>query len=209
MSDSIPSDGSQSSEGQGSGSEAVVSGRTSDGTAVVIPPTPPSNGSQSRSDTATAPDDRQTADDDANDRDAAEVDNLPADQLREQMLAARRAEKRAERELDRYRKAEKARQDSEKSDLERATERAEAAEAKARTLERTIAAREIANEYGITEWLDELTGDADVRTMRAHAQRIRDRLNPGAPGMDGGVRSLGVTQPARMDELIRRGAGQR
>lgn len=212
MSDVNPSDGSQSREGPPSGDMAdSQSFRASDGTAVVVRSTPPSDGSESRSDTAPASNDRQPADDGAEDREPEPVDDrLTAEQLREQLLAARRAEKRAERELGRYRKADQARTDAEKSDLERAVERAEAAEARAKALERANQAREVAAEFGIGQWVDELTNDDDARTMRAHAQRIQARLNPGSPGMDGGVRSLGVaTQPGRFEDLIRGRAGQR
>lgn len=212
MSDQSSAGETQPREGSNpTGDDAGASSfRSSDGTAVVVPSTSPGAGErQPHPDTATAPgDSRDTADANA-DRDAEARDNaLSADDLRRQLRAARRAERDAERELERYRNAEKARADAEKSELQRATERAEAAEARVAALERQNLAQQIAAEAGIPEWADKLDGN-DARTMKADAIRIRERLNPGSPGMEGGVRSLGVQpQAGRMDDLIR-GAGRR
>lgn len=119
---------------------------------------------------------------------------------------ARKAARDSERELKRLRDAETARTDAEKTELQRATERAEAAEAKAAGMERERQAQSIAIEEGIPEWWEELRGE-DTRTLRAHAQRLRERLGRSSPGMDGGARGLGVPASAQsMDDLIRGGA---
>jgi hypothetical protein len=213
MSDVSPSDGSQSREGPPSGDTADSrSLRTSDGTAVVIPSTPPSDGSQSRPDTASAID-RQPADDGADDPEPVD-DRLTVEQLREQVLAARRAEKRAERELGRFRKADQARADAEKSELERASERAETAERRLAEMERAELAKDIAREAGIPALWQRLSG-VDSRSLRADALRLREELTalgtlPQTPGMDGGVRSLGnPPAPSRFEDMIRGSAGRR
>lgn len=209
MSDAIPSAGSESREGNPSGDAAAATYRSSDGTAVVIPSTPPSDGSEPRSDTATAPDSG------ADDRESEAVDDrLTAEQTREQLLASRRNEKRLQRELDRFQKAEKARADAEKTELERVTERAETAERELATMRRNELAKDAAREAGIPNLWHRLSGN-DVRSLKADALRVREELQAlgliqTPPGMEGGVRSLGAPpQPARMDELIRGRAGQR
>ena len=188
----------------------ATSFRGSDGTAVVVPSTSPGAGErQSRSDTAPAPGGSRDTDDADAERDAEARDNaLSVDELKRQLRAARRGARDADRELKTLRDREQARADAEKTELERATERAEAAEARVAALERQNLAQQIAAEAGIPEWADKLDGN-DARAMKADAMRIRERLNPGSPGMEGGVRSFGVPpQAGRMDDLIR-GAGRR
>jgi hypothetical protein len=127
--------------------------------------------------------------------------------LRRALEAERASRKDAEKELARLRDAEKQRSDAEKSELQLATERADAAEARASTLEREGLARQVAAESGIPSWWDTLQGD-DVRSLRASASKMRERLGmDGGGGMDGGVRGTTVPgQPASMDDLIRAGA---
>lgn len=182
-------------------SEGASSFQSSQGT-VVVPATPPrSDANQSSEESQSAAD---VADRDTDDREEAVTS---VDDLQSRLRASRRSEKALNRELERFRQAEKAREDATKSEVQRAVERAEAAEAKAASLERANSAREVAAEFGIAQWVDELVNDPDVRTMRAHATKIRERLNPGASvGMEGGVRGLGaVPQPSSMDDLIRGG----
>jgi len=146
---------------------------------------------------------------DGNDDDAQRDAGASVDDLRKALNSERRSRRDSERELKALRDAAKAREDAEKTDLQRATERAEAAEARANVLERQAEAVKIAAEFQVSDWSDELAGDPDTRTMRAHAQRIRDRLGRGSSGMDGGVRGSGVPPVAQsMDDMIRRGFGR-
>jgi hypothetical protein len=119
----------------------------------------------------------------------------------------RRARKDAEKRLKTLEDADKARRDAAKTDLERVTEERDALKAERDALLRKGQATEVAAEFGIAEWADELAGDEDTRTMRDHARKIRERLGRSAgPGMDGGVRGLGLPpQPQSMDDLIRQG----
>lgn len=184
-------------------SEGASSFQSSQGT-VVVPATPP------RSDANQSSEDHSQSAADAADRDTDDREEAvtSVDDLQSRLRASRRAEKALNRELERFRQAEKAREDANKTELQRATERAEAAESKVAALERTNLAQQIAAEVGIPDWADKLDGD-DARSMRADAQRIRDRLpNSGSvsPGMEGGVRGLGaLPQPSSMDDLIRGG----
>lgn len=174
-------------------------------------PPEPSPGAGVTPSPAPASDDRDRRDaDPAAERDEGTRDaTLSPDDLKAALTASRQAERKAARELKRLQDAEKARTDAEKSDIERATERADAAEARASALERQIAAQQVATEFGIGQWVDELQGDKDVRTMREHARRIQERLRGQSPGMDGGVRSLGVPDQASAFEDQIRAAGRR
>lgn len=120
---------------------------------------------------------------------------------------ARKAAKDAERELKSLREEKKTREDAEKTELERATEERDTLRSERDALLRAKQATEVAIEFGVPEWADELATNEDTRTMRAHAQRIRDRLGRTSPGMDGGVRGLGLPpSPQSMDDMIRQGA---
>ena len=183
--------------------------QSSEGVVLVAPSTPSRAGETPTETTPPADSGRRDADAEAEREEARRDASASPDDLRRALDASRKAERQAARELKRLQDAEKAREDANKTELQRATERADAAEAKASALERQIAAQAIAAEFGVPQWADELRGDADTRSMRAHAQRIRERLGlsgtPG-PGMDGGVRSLGAPpQPQSMDDLIRGG----
>lgn len=138
-------------------------------------------------------------------RDAA----LSADDLKNALSASRQAERKAARELKRYQDAERLREDANKTELERAVERANAAEARASALEREKHAATVASEFGIGPWVEELLGDPDTRSMREHARRIQERLRGQSPGMDGGVRSLGVPSASPTFEDQIRGAVRR
>ena len=199
MSD-IASGAGETAAPESGSSEGASSFQSSQGT-VVVPATPPRSGEQSSEESRTAAD---AAERETEDREEAVTS---VDDLQARLRASRRAEKAQARELERYRNAEKAREDANKTELQRATERAEAAESRVAALERTNLAQQIAAEVGIPDWADKLDGD-DARSMRADAQRIRDRLHPGgvSPGMEGGVRGLGaLPQPSSMDDLIRGG----
>jgi hypothetical protein len=131
---------------------------------------------------------------------------LPVEQLRKALDAERRQRRAAEREVKRHADAAKAQADAEKTELERMTERATLAEAKIADYEREVLARQIAAEAGIPEWWDRLSGE-DVRSLRADAQKVRERLGYGSGALDGGVRGSGVVQrEPSMDDLIRSGA---
>ena len=192
-----------------SGQEAGATPIPTNAGTVVLPATPPAASEMPTPDPTTNDGGRRDADSDAQrDDDRRDAELSPAD-LQKALNASRKEARENARELKRLRDAEKAREDANKSELERAVERAEAAEARAATLERANQARDVAAEFGIPNWADELANDPDTRTMRAHAERIRQRINPGSPGMDGGVRGLGApVQPSSMDDLIR-GVGRR
>jgi acetylornithine deacetylase/succinyl-diaminopimelate desuccinylase-like protein len=90
--------------------------------------------------------------------------------------------------------------------MQRVTEERDALLARVSEMERAKQAVDVATEFGVHEWADELAKDEDTRAMRAHAQRIRDRLGRTSPGMDGGVRGMGVPpSPQGMDDMIRAG----
>lgn len=125
---------------------------------------------------------------------------------RRALQAERQKSADLEKEVTRLRSAEQKRADAEKSELQLAQERAEAAEAKAANLEREALSRSVAAEFGIAQWWDTLQGD-DLRTLRASAQRLRERLGMPQGSMDGGVRGSGTPgQVPDMDALIRAGA---
>jgi DNA-binding transcriptional MerR regulator len=153
--------------------------------------------------------DRRDADSDAERDESGRDAELSPDDLRQALSASRQEARRTARELKRLQDAERKRLDAEKSELERTVERAEAAEARASALERQIAAQQVATEFGIGQWVDELQSDKDVRAMREHARRIQERLRGQSPGMDGGVRSLGVPDQSNAFEDQIRAAGRR
>jgi len=174
----------------------------------VTPPAPPAGTGVTPSPPAPEPDPaRREAGGDQGDDDQAQRDAaLDREELTKALNRERRTRREADRELKRLRDAEAARTDAEKTELQRATERAEAAEARLASMERAALAQQVAREEGIPDWADELRGD-DARALRTHAQRIRERLGRVAPGMDGGARGLGVPPaPQSMDDLIRAGA---
>src|SRR5262245_63328482 len=128
----------------------------------------------------------------------------------EEVLRALRSERRNQRETEKQlrqlQEAERQRQDAGKSELQRVTEERDELAQRVSVLERTKQASEVAVEFGVPEWAEELAQDEDTRTMRAHAQRIRDRLGRTSPGMDGGVRGMGIPPaPQSMDDMIRAG----
>lgn len=140
-------------------------------------------------------------------------DGRDAQQPPAEVLKALRAERRRARELEKelntHRAADKAREDAGKTELQRVSEERDVAVARANSLERAKQATDVAAEFGVPDWADELAQDEDTRTMRTHAQRIRDRLGRTSPGMDGGVRGVGVPPAAQsMDDMIRRGFGR-
>jgi hypothetical protein len=147
--------------------------------------------------------DSDTGHDDDSRRDAS----LSPEDAKKALDASRRAERQARKELKRYQDEEQARNDANKTELERASERAAKAETRVAEMEREALARQVANESGIPTLWHRLTG-TDVRTLRADAQRMREEMGMQSPtGMDGGVRSLGnPPQPSSMDDLIRQGA---
>ena len=136
--------------------------------------------------------------------------------LRRALESERESRRRAEREAKTLRDEIAKRDDAGKSDVERLTgiaarekERADAAEARVAKFERDTLAREIATEAGVPEWWDTLTGD-DARSLRASANKVRERLGAGRGSLDGGVRGLGgPPTPESMDDLIRAGARRR
>lgn len=126
-------------------------------------------------------------------------------ELRQALQSSRAEARRFERELKALQAKEKERADAELSEVERATARAEAAEARVKQMEREGLARQIAAELGIPQLWHRLTGD-DARSMRADGARFREELGLGQGALDGGVRG-GPSQSATpsMDELIRGG----
>jgi hypothetical protein len=153
-------------------------------------------------------------------RDADTEGSLDAEERRDAELSGtslekalkeeRRRARSLEAELRQIREAEQARADAEKTDLQRATERAESAERRVASMEREMLARQVANEAGIPTLWHRLSGD-DTRALRADAQRLREEMGLTTGALEGGVRSDGVpAQPQSMDELIRGfGAGRR
>ena len=177
----------------------------------VMPPAPPEGaGVTPTPPTTPPPDPARDAGAGGNDGDDAARDaGASVDDLRKALNAERRSRRELDREVKALRDAEQAREDAGKSDLQKALDRATAAEARASALERQADAVKIAAEFSVPEWAEELGGDPDTRTMRAHAQRIRERLGRGSTGMDGGVRSTGVPPAAQsMDDMIRQGFGR-
>jgi hypothetical protein len=177
----------------------------------VTPPTTPEGTGVTPTPPPTPPPEptRDAGTDGTTDDDARRDAGASVDDLRKALNAERRSRRELDREIRALREADKAREDASKTDLERAVERANAAEARASALERQAEATKIAAEFQVSEWAEELAGDPDARAMRAHAQRIRDRLGLRSGGMDGGVRSTGVPPaPQSMDDMIRRGFGR-
>jgi hypothetical protein len=182
---------------------------------VIVPATPPDAGATPSPASPPSDGDRRDADSGAQtDADSQRDASLSADDLRKVLDASRQEARRAQRELKRYQDAEKAREDANKTELQRMTERAESAERRVAEMERSELAKDIAREAGIPTLWHRLTG-TDARSLRADALRIREELQsigalPETPGMDGGVRSLGVPpQPGRFEDMIRGRAGQR
>lgn len=178
-----------------------------------VTPPEPSPGADVTLSPAPAPGegDRRDADPAADsDADAQRDAALSAADLKTALTASRQAERKAARELKRYQDAERAREDANKTELQRAIERAETAEAQASKLEREKQAANVAAEFGLEPgWVEELFKDPDTRSMREHARRLQERLRGRSPGMDGGVRSLGVpTTPNVFEDQIR-SAGRR
>lgn len=173
----------------------------------VTPPEPPGTGvTPTPTPTPPPPDPPGDPGDGGTDDDVSR--DAGVDDLRKALNSERRTRRDLARELKGLQDAEKARADATKTDIERATDRAEAAERRVSELERTTEAAKIAAEFQIPQWADELAADLDTRAMRAHAQKIRERLGGGS-GMDGGVRGLGVPPAATsMDDMIRKGFGR-
>lgn len=112
-------------------------------------------------------------------------------------------------EVRRLADAEQARTDAEKTELERATERATKAEAQVASMQREMLARQVANETGIPQLWHRLTGD-DVRSLRADAGRLREEMGLTSGALEGGARGEGMPEAQSMDDLIRGfGAGRR
>jgi hypothetical protein len=129
-------------------------------------------------------------------------------EYRKALQSEREARKAAERELKQLRGVEQQRVDAEKTEVQRQTERAQAAERRIATLEREALARQVASEAGIPDWWDRLTGD-DVRALRADATRVREMLGQGKGALDGGMRGTRpLGREPTMDDLIRSKAGR-
>jgi hypothetical protein len=186
-------------------SEQGTHGATpSEPTAGATPATTPSTGATPEAQSP-SPDPAREAQGDGEHTDPREAGL--GEEGRRLLRETRQAQREAERELKALREEKRARDDAGKSEVQRLSERADEAERRANAAERRIQSVEVAAEFGISEWADELASDSDTRTMRAHAQRIRERLGRGTPGMDGGVRSYGQPPQARsMDDLIREGS---
>jgi hypothetical protein len=169
--------------------------------------TPPASDDATSSSTATPPAGATPAGDGGTEEEHGRDAHMPPE-VRKALQSEREARRNAERELKRYVDAERQRADAEKTEVQRQTDRAEAAEKRIATLEREGLARTVAAEAGIPDWWDRLQGD-DVRALRADATRIREMLGKGRGALDGGVRgSRPLGREPTMDDLIRSKAGR-
>lgn len=170
----------------------------------VTPPNPPTDASVTPSQSPSNTPDSGTRDADADGNlDASRDAALDRAELQKALKAERQRARETERQLKALQDAEKQRSDAEKSELERATERADAAERRVAEMERESLARQVANESGIPSLWHRLSG-TDTRTLRADATRLREELGLTPGALEGGVRSDGVpAQPDSMDDLIR------
>jgi flagellar biosynthesis GTPase FlhF len=178
---------------------------TSMGT-VVIPSATPQTSETPTEATDTSSDRTRDAETDTHREEEVGRDaNASPDDLRKALNASRKAERQAAKELKRLQEAEQARIDANKSELERATERAQRAEARIAEIEHESLAKQVANESGLPAGSWHRLSGSDLRALRADAARMREELGLTQPvGMDGGVRSLGAPpQPVGMDDLIR------
>ena len=105
-------------------------------------------------------------------------------------------------------------QDRDKTDLERAAARADAAERELSEFRTRETARSIATEAGIPDLWEALHGDED--NMKALAKRLADKMaaaTPPPPGdLGAGARgsgNAGLTGTKAMSDQIRRAAGRR
>jgi hypothetical protein len=191
---SQPSSTSDAGATPSQGQEGVTPSESPQGTgATPNPATAPANG------------DGRDAQSEGDDREARrDAETLPGEDIKAALKAERERARTLERELKRVQAREKERADAEKNDLERATERAETAEARIATMEREMLARQVANEAGIPSLWHRLVG-SDVRTLRADAMKAREEMGLTEGALDGGVRGQGASPTQSMDDLIRGG----
>jgi len=168
----------------------------------------PTEGATPESTAQPAPSDARSDDSGGTDTEEQRRDAQLPPEYRKALQSEREARRAAERELKQRNDADRARADAEKTEVQRQTERAQAAEQKIATLEREALARQVASEAGIADWWDRLQGD-DVRGLRADATRIREMLGQGKGALDGGMRGTrALPRDPSMDDLIRSRAGR-
>jgi hypothetical protein len=138
---------------------------------------------------------------------------VDVDGLKTALHQERQAAKQTKRELAAMQERLATFEDRDKTELEKAAARADAAERELSEFRTRETARSIATEAGVPDMWDMLHGDED--NMKALAKRLAEKVanaSPPPPGdLGAGVRSsgTGLTGSKAMTEQIRRAAGRR